>query len=132
MEPTRPAPGRAVPEIARAIARAEGLQATAAALASALRVDEVAEVAVREGLARLGAGRGVVALLQPDGRTIRPVSQIGFASGVMDAFPTFDIGDHLPIAEAMRGAEPVLIHSAADLAVRYPDLPINAGAGGPA
>jgi signal transduction histidine kinase len=32
----------------------------------------------------------------------------------------------------MRGAEPVLIHSAADLAVRYPDLPINAGAGGPA
>ena len=68
LEPVTPPPT----DVARALARAEGIQAIAAALGTAIGVADVARVAVREGLARLGAGRGIVALLDPDGHTIRP------------------------------------------------------------
>jgi signal transduction histidine kinase len=119
-------------DVARAMARAEGIQAIAAALGSAIGIDDVVRVAVREGLARLGAGRGLVALLDPDGHTIRPAWQIGFPTDVIGSWPAFDLADQVPMSEAMRLGEPMIIDSAHALAARYPSLAIDGGKGGPA
>jgi signal transduction histidine kinase len=115
-----------------AIARAEGLAATAAALGRALGTDEVADIAAGEGLARLGAGRGVVGLLEPDGRTIRTVSALGFSTDIVRAWPTFDIDDAVPMAEAMRRGEPLILRDAEEIRQRYPSVAATTVDGGPA
>src|SRR5215210_7162965 len=104
----------------RAIARATGLEATAAALGRALSTSEVGSVAVREGLARLGAGRGVTGILEADGHTIRTLAAVGFDKDIVADWPTFDIADDAPLSEAMRLREPLVIATSEELAVRYP------------
>jgi PAS domain S-box-containing protein len=116
----------------RATSRSTGLQATAAALGRALGTDEVADVAVREGLARLGAGRGVVGILEPDGHTIRTAAAIGFANDIVSTWPTFDIDDDAPLSEAMRTHEPMIVETGEELATRYPQFASTAAPGGPA
>jgi PAS domain S-box-containing protein len=116
----------------RATSRSTGLEATSAALGRALSTDEVAEIAVREGLARLGAGRGVAGILDEDGHSIRTLAAIGFRDDVVAGWPTFDIGDAAPLAEAMRLREPLLIATSEELSKRYPEFTRNAAPGGPA
>jgi PAS domain S-box-containing protein len=106
----------------RAISRADGLQNTAAALARVLTTGEVADVALREGLAALGAGRGMVGVLEPDGHTIRTVSEAGFKAPITPGWATFDVGDDAPLAEAIRLREPIVIQTADELRARYPSL----------
>lgn len=115
-----------------AIARAEGLAATAAALGRALRTEEVADIAVGEGLARLGAGKGVVGLLEPDGRTIRTVSAVGFETDIIRDWPTFDLDDDVPLAEGMRLREPLILRDAEEIRSRYPSVAATTRDGGPA
>lgn len=116
----------------RAISRAEALAATAAALGRALQTEEVTDIALREGLARLGAGRGAVGLLEPDGRTIRTVSAHGFATDIIREWPTFDIDDAVPLAEAMRIREPLILADTDEIRARYPAVARTTGDGGPA
>jgi len=117
----------------RAVSRAERLQNLAAALGRALATSEVAEVALREGLLALGAGRGMVGLLEPDGHTIRTVREAGFANPLTPGWATFDIGDPTPLSEAMRLREPLVIQTTAELRDRYPKLMATVtGEGGPA
>jgi PAS domain S-box-containing protein len=116
----------------RATSRSTGLEATAAALGRALSTDEVADVAVREGLARLGAGRGVAGILEADGHSIRTLAAIGFQHDIVAGWPTFDIDDAAPLSEALRLREPLLIETAEELAERYPEFTRNAAPGGPA
>lgn len=116
----------------RAMARATGLEATAGALGRALSTEEVAQVAIREGLARLGAGRGVVGVLEPDGHTIRTVAAMGFTSDIVAAWPTFDIDDDAPMSDAMRAREPMIIETSEELLARYPKFTQTAAPGGPA
>ena len=119
-------------EAERATSRSAGLEATAAALGRALSTTEVGNVAVREGLARLGAGRGVTGVLEEDGHTIRTVAAVGFETDIVAGWPTFDIGDDAPLSEAMRLREPLLIDSSEELAARYPSYTRTAAPGGPA
>jgi PAS domain S-box-containing protein len=116
----------------RALSRAEALQRTAAALGHALRTDEVAEVALRQGMLALGAGRGVFGLLMPDGHTIRTVKEIGFRPGLLEQWATFDIEDDLPLPEAIRLRGPLILRSHADLLQRYPQIKGTPAEGGPA
>jgi PAS domain S-box-containing protein len=116
----------------RATSRSTGLEATAAALGRALSTDEVAEIAVREGLARLGAGRGVAGILEADGHSIRTLAAIGFRDDIVAGWPTFDIGDAAPLSEALRLREPLLIATSEELTERYPEFTRNAAPGGPA
>ena len=121
-------------EAERAISRSTGLEATAAALGRALSTTEVGDVAVREGLARLGAGRGVAGILEADGHTIRTLAAVGFDldKDVMADWPTFDIADDAPLSEAMRLREPLIIQTWDELAARYPHFTRTAAPGGPA
>jgi PAS domain S-box-containing protein len=116
----------------RATSRSTGLEATAAALGRALSTDEVAEVAVREGLARLGAGRGVAGVLGEDGHSIRTLAAIGFRDDVVAGWPIFDIDDPAPLSEALRLREPLIIRTSEELAERYPEFTRAAAPGGPA
>lgn len=116
----------------RASARAAGLEATAAALGRALSTVEVGEVAVREGLARLGAGRGVTGILEPDGHTIRTVAAVGFDKDIVATWPTFDIEDEAPLSEALRLRDALIIDSDEELLARYPKFTPTASPGGPA
>jgi PAS domain S-box-containing protein len=80
----------------------------------------------------LGAGRGVFGLLEPDGHTIRTVREIGFRPSLLDEWPTFDIQDDLPLPEAIRLREPLILGSHADLLQRYPQIKGTPAEGGPA
>ncbi len=119
-------------EAERATSRSTGLEATAAALGRALSTTEVGDVAVREGLARLGAGRGVAGLLEEDGHTVRTLSAVGFDNDIVAGWPTFDIADDAPLSEAMRLREPLIIETAEELRARYPQFTRTAAPGGPA
>jgi PAS domain S-box-containing protein len=116
----------------RATARSVGLEDTAAALGRALSTDDVARIAVEQGLARLGAGRGVVGLLEPDGHTIRTAEAIGFDHDIVGGWPTFDIEDNAPLSDALRLREPMVIPSTEELIRRYPQFAHTPSAGGPA
>lgn len=116
----------------RATTRAEGLGATAAALGRALSTVEVAEIAVREGLARLGAGRGVAGLLLEDGHTVRTIAAIGFDRDIVAQWPTFDVDDNAPLAEAMRLREPLILADTEEIHRRYPQYDRATLEGGPA
>jgi K+-sensing histidine kinase KdpD len=116
----------------RAKARAEGLEATAAALGRAVSTTQVADIAVRQGLQRLGAGRGVVGLLEPDGHTVRTIAAIGFDHDVIAGYPTFDVDDRAPLSEAIRLREPLVIPTTEELVARYPMVAQVPASGGPA
>lgn len=117
----------------RAVARAEGLQHTAAALARVLTTAEVADVALHEGLLALGAGRGMVGVLEPDGHTVRTVSEAGFKAPIKTSWATFDVADDAPLAEAIRLREPIVIQSTEELRARYRSvMSMVPGEGGPA
>jgi PAS domain S-box-containing protein len=115
-----------------AIARAEGLAATAAALGRALRTEEVADIAVREGLARLGAGQGAVGLLDSDGTTIRTISAVGFPTDAIGDWPPFALDDNVPLADAMRRREPIILRDPEEIRSRYPSVADATSEGGPA
>ncbi|ACG72038.1 GAF sensor signal transduction histidine kinase [Anaeromyxobacter sp. K] len=108
---------RAARRIAEAAAaRIARLQAATAALSGARTPDEVAEVALREGIAALGGAHGFLLVPGPGGlldvlRSAGVPEPVAHAAGRLD---------HTPATDAWRSAAPVLVESDAELAARYP------------
>jgi signal transduction histidine kinase len=103
-------------------ARASRLEAVATAVGRELRPKEAADAVLREGLAALGAGSGVVGVLDPDGETITVVSGIGYARDTLDRYRHFPLAAQLPLSESVRLREPIVLHSADEIRSRYPSL----------
>ncbi|HEY0443794.1 MAG TPA: GAF domain-containing protein [Candidatus Limnocylindrales bacterium] len=119
--------GRRRAETARAAAeghaaRAGRLEAVAIAVGRELRPKEAAEAVLREGLATLGAGAGVVGVLEDDGRTIRSVARFGFRDGAVESYETYSVDDPYPVSEAVRSREPIVVTGGEALRRRYPAL----------
>ena len=108
----------------RAAQRTARLQVLTAALAEAVTPDEAARAVVEQGVAALGAGAGLVALLTPDGEALEVAHAVGYTGEAFSGRrrPRVARDAHVPLADALRSAEPVVVGSIAELAARYPEL----------
>jgi PAS domain S-box-containing protein len=106
----------------RAAERTARLQAVTAALATALTPDDVARVAVDQGVAALGAAAGALAVLTPDGAAVRTLRAVGYPDADVARYARFPLGADFPPAEAVRTGLGVWLGSAAERDARYPGL----------
>ncbi len=106
----------------RAADRTNRLRRTAEALSSALTPIAVARVIVSEGLPALSATASEVAVLTADGNALDLMAVSGLPSDVADAWRRFPVTSRVPLADAVRTTEPVLLDSPEEIAHRYPDL----------
>ena len=106
----------------RAADRAGRLRRTAEALSSALTPIAVARVIVSEGLPALGATASEIAVLTPDAAMLDLMAVSGLPADVADAWRRFPVTSRVPLADAVRGTEPVLLASPGEIARQYPDL----------
>ncbi|NUR20144.1 MAG: PAS domain-containing protein, partial [Gemmatimonadaceae bacterium] len=73
-------------ELRHAVGRLEALQRATSELSAALTPREVADVVVRNGLPALGAARGAVAMLDPEGRQLEIVGAAGYPTEALARF----------------------------------------------
>lgn len=106
----------------RAAELTRGLQWVTAALSEALTPAEVTRVIVEQGIALLGADAGVVVLLDETGETLELVEHRGYPARMMDQWRSFPASARVPLADAARAGEPVVLRSLADRARLFPAL----------
>jgi PAS domain S-box-containing protein len=101
------------------------LQAVTAAFSEALTPAQVSEVVVNQGLAALKAKAGFIALLTDNNKTLELVSGFGYPQEILNTWSRFPLTASLPITDAVRTQQPILIESRAVWAERYPHLAID-------
>jgi PAS domain S-box-containing protein len=92
----------------RASDRTARLQAITAGLSEAVTPGGVAAVIVDQGVAALEADTGTLVLARPD-RTLEIVRSVGIPDDIVDRFRAFEMDAGIPIAEAVRSGEPVIL-----------------------
>ena len=104
----------------RARAAAEQLQDLSAALAEALTVEQVAAAAMTRGVASHGAQAGVLALLTAEGGELEIAASLGYPpEACMGPGRRWSAEASIPIAEATRTGQAVLVGSPEAWAARY-------------
>lgn len=106
----------------RRAARLERLQKVTAALTAPLTPGQVAQVVVEQGIGALEAKGGSVALLEDTGQFLEVVSATGYAPAVLENWRRFPLAAPIPISDATRTREVVLIESTEESFRRYPNL----------
>ena len=101
--------------------RTAALQATTAALASALTLDRIADIIVSEGRATVGALAGSVALLKEDG-LLHIIAAAGYNPEIVQRFEHFSIDDDLPFSHAVKSGTAIILGSIEERDARYPHL----------
>jgi PAS domain S-box-containing protein len=104
----------------QALARLGRLQLLTASLSGAVGLADVARAGLEHAQAVLGAAEGGLWVLR-DG-VAELVHEIGFAPSSRERFARIAPGDDLPIATALRSAQPVFLGSRAELVRAYPGL----------
>ncbi|MBC8078247.1 MAG: GAF domain-containing protein, partial [Chloroflexales bacterium] len=79
----------------------------------------------REGVAALGAQSTLMALRHDEELEI--VAAVGYPQAAVDAWQRFPVAAPVPLAEAVRTAQPVWVESAEQLVARYPALATQQG-----
>jgi signal transduction histidine kinase len=105
-----------------AIERLSRLQRVTAALGAAMTEEDVADVIVSEAVAALGATVAVVSTLNEGGSWFRNVRYAGYPEDVIARNPGFAADAPVPVADAVRRREPILLGSLAERRERYPQL----------
>ncbi len=103
-------------------AQAAALQGVAAGVARELRPQGVADVLLREGLRTLGAGIGVVGVVDEDPSMVRVAGVIGGDRNRIAPDERFAVSEQRPMSEAIRSARPIVLRSPADVLRRYPEI----------
>ena len=111
---------RAAAERAAAVARA--LQEATIALGAASSPQQAAEIALRRGMAAVGAAAGIIFLLSADGQTLDPVFALGFDASVPRDWRHTPIAADAAIAEVIRHGTPIWLRSRQERVARYPHL----------
>ena len=109
-------------EMHRAVDRTARLQAVTAGLARAITNEEVADTIISEGLSALGAVDGVFCVPTEDGSALEIVHAIGLREETTAEYHRFPLDAPLPLSEAVRTREPVLLGGKAEIVARYPAL----------
>jgi signal transduction histidine kinase len=110
----------------RAAAQAERLRSLASSLAGALTPADVLRAAIAEGAAAVGAHRGVVAELLPDGESLRLEVGRALSPSLEGTWRRFQLSARSPVSEAVRTGEPVFVESREALAAAYPEVALPA------
>jgi PAS domain S-box-containing protein len=110
----------------RASERTVRLQRVTAALARAITVDDVARAIVTDGLAALGAGGASLALLRND-TTFDIVDATGYSIEAVEPWRHFPASATVPLADAVRDRQLILLGSLEERTARYPNLARSRG-----
>jgi hypothetical protein len=102
--------------------RTTRLQELTARLAEALTPAQVAAVVLNEGLAALGARAGSVALLSERGDELVLLDSVGFSPELIQQWQRFSLKRRLPLTEAVRTGEPVLLETIEEREKQYQHL----------
>jgi K+-sensing histidine kinase KdpD len=98
------------------------LQEVTGAIAAATTPEQVAEAAVRHGMASVGAAAGALGILTGGGARIVRLAMIGYPREIVEATGDVPIDDVGPIGTVARTGEALWLESSADLLARYPRL----------
>ena len=82
--------------------------------------------AIAEGAAAVGAHRGVVAELLPDGESLRLEVGKALSPSLEGTWRRFQLSARSPVSEAVRTGEPVFVESREGLAAAYPEVALPA------
>jgi PAS domain S-box-containing protein len=116
---TSPDPNR---QQAEALDRLTRLQALTAALSEAVTSEQVADAILAQAVAVLGASAGVVSRLSEDGRELVTVHATGYPAEVVSAWSRFPADARLPLCDAVRKRQAVLLANRAERDARYPEV----------
>jgi PAS domain S-box-containing protein len=105
-----------------ASARTTRLQTITAALSEALTPAQVAAVVLNQGLTALGAQAGSIALLNAQGTELELIDAIGFPPELIEKWWRFPVTKHVPLADAVRTGQLVVIESIEAREKMYPNL----------
>ena len=106
----------------RSAERLGRLQEVTGALAAATTPEQVAEAAVRYGIAAVGAAAGALGVLAVGGTRILRLAMIGYPREIVEATGNVPIDDVGPIGTVARTGEALWLESGAELLARYPRL----------
>lgn len=98
------------------------LHRVSAALAGATTEQEVADVILGAGMLALGAVRGMVAVRSADGTLLDAVAWHGYPKDIRDRWPNIAVDADLPLSEAVRTGESIVLPSPEVWRARYPLL----------
>jgi signal transduction histidine kinase len=108
--------------VQRSLVRSERLLAISAELGKALTPLQVARVLADHGAAVLGARAVMVGMIRPDGQTLEILAASGYSNELVDRFASVSIDVRLPITDAIRGREPVVLSTIEARREAYPEL----------
>ncbi len=112
---------RAEQAAAQSTDRTACLQSITTALAEALTPGEVSDVIIGQAVSALGAYRGAITLLKPNGEELEVIRSIGFSPELLKQWQCFPTTASVPLAAAVRTQTPIFIESLA-AAAEYPQL----------
>ena len=98
------------------------LQTLTAALARARTLPEVADVIIDQALPALDAEVGVVAVVSEDGQWLRNIGFKGVPVDTEEAWREYSVDSPVPVAEAARTRQPVIVTTIEERNRRYPIL----------
>ena len=101
--------------------RTERLQQLTAALSAAHTIPEICQVVFDRALPAVGADAGALGLVDQSGEKIRVVGQRGFRQ-TPNWSQIVQVSDHFPMSEAVRTAQPIILHTKAERKARYPKI----------
>lgn len=110
--------------------RKSRLQAVTAALSQALTAGEVADAVMAQGLPAVGAAAGSLTMLAPDRASLALIRSVGYPEEMLIGWKELALDAPIPISDAVRTGEMVLIESAGEFRRRYPSVPESAGLSG--
>jgi PAS domain S-box-containing protein len=108
-------------EAARSAERVRRLQSVTAELARAVSVQEIAQ-AILVDVASFGWHAGAVALVREPEQAMDIVEAVGFPREYVDRFRRIPLDARLPVAEAVRTRETVIVATPAERDERFPEL----------
>ncbi|HEX6910059.1 MAG TPA: ATP-binding protein, partial [Longimicrobium sp.] len=113
---------RAEQRAEHAAGRTRRLQGITESLSEALTPAQVADVVMEQGVGALEAHAGVLVLITPDGQWLEILASRGYAPAMIQGWERFPLGAPVPIADAVRTGELIVLRSPQERAARYPAL----------
>ena len=101
---------------------AQKLIAAAAAIGRVGTIEGVAVALVNSGVSAVHGTRGVVALLDDAGTHMKLVAASGYEPGYLERWQRFPVTTDVPLTEAVRTGQHVVVASVEEFLRRYPDV----------
>ena len=105
-----------------ALDRISRLLGVTAALSGAVTPSQVSQIITDLGISAMGATAGTLVLVDTSGTHLEAVNHTGYPETLMKRWQRFTIGDDLPIAQAVRDRQLVLVGTRTELDALYPHL----------